>query len=110
MLSYKVGVRMELIKKIKKAEAQAQEVIEQARIQVTEQAEKGRENRRQALTDAEQHRKKATETAIAEAQTRGHAEVDKLKSQAENERQELRNKTGSRMATAAAKVTDYLRG
>ena len=101
---------MELIKRIKKAEAQAQEVIEQARIEVAEQVEKGRENRRQALMDAEQHRKKATETAIAEAQARGSAEVDKLKSQAENERQELRNKTGSRMATAAAKVTDYLRG
>ena len=101
---------MELIKKIKKAEAQAQEVIEQARIQVTEQAEKGRENRRRALADAEQHRKNATEAAIAEAQAKGRAEVDKLKSQAENERQELRNKTGSRMATGAAKVTDYLRG
>jgi V/A-type H+-transporting ATPase subunit G/H len=101
---------MELIKKIKKAEAQAQEIIEQARIDATEQAEKGRENRRQALIDAEQQRKKVTEAAIAEAQARGRAEVDKLKAQAENKRQELRNKTGSKMATAAAKVTDYLRG
>jgi vacuolar-type H+-ATPase subunit H len=64
MWDRKVGVRIELIKKIKKAEAQAQ----------------------------------------------GHVEVDKLKAQAESKRQELRNKTGSRMATAAAKVTDYLRG
>jgi hypothetical protein len=64
MWDRKVGVRIELIKKIKKAEAQAQ----------------------------------------------GHAEVDKLKAQAESKRQELRNKTGSRMATEAAKVTDYLRG
>jgi vacuolar-type H+-ATPase subunit H len=101
---------MELIKEIKKAEAQAQEIIEQARIDATEQAEKGRENRRRALIDAEQHRKKATEAAIAEAQARGRAEVDKLKAQAENKRRELRNKTGSKMATAAAKVTDYLRG
>jgi vacuolar-type H+-ATPase subunit H len=101
---------MELIKKIKKAEAQAQEIIEHARIEAAEQAEKGREKRHQALMDAEQHRKKATETAIAEAQARGSAEVDKLKAQAENKRQELCNKTGSRMATGAAKVTDYLRG
>jgi vacuolar-type H+-ATPase subunit H len=101
---------MELIKKIKKAEAQAQEIIEQARIEAAEQAEKGRENRRRALADAEQHRKRATDAAIAEAQARGRSEVDKLKSQAENKRQELRNKTGGRMATAAAKVMDYLRG
>lgn len=101
---------MELIKKIKKAETQAQEIIEQARIEAAEQAEKNRENRRQALIDAEQHRKNATEAAIAEAQSRGRAEVDKLKVQAEKQRQELRDKTGSRMATGAAKVTDYLRG
>jgi len=88
---------MELIKNIKKAEAQAHEIIEQARIEAAEQAEKGRENRRQAL-------------AIAEAQARGRAEVDKLKAQAESKRQELRNKTSGRMATGAAKVTDYLRG
>ncbi|OHB84276.1 MAG: hypothetical protein A2Z38_03955 [Planctomycetes bacterium RBG_19FT_COMBO_48_8] len=101
---------MELIKKIKKAEAQAQEIIEQAGVEAAEKAEKGRENRRQALIDAEQHRKKAMEAAIAEAQARGRAEVDKLKAQAESKRQELRNKTGSRVATGAAKVTDYLRG
>jgi V/A-type H+-transporting ATPase subunit G/H len=101
---------MELIQKIKKAEAQAQEIIEQARIEATEQAEKGREKQRQALADAEQHRKRAIEAAIAEAQARGRTEVDKLKAQAENKRQELRNKTGSRMAATAAKVMDYLRG
>ena len=101
---------MELIKKIKEAEAQAQEIIEQAGIQATEQAEKGRENWQHALIDAEQHRKKATEASIAEAQARGRAEVDKLKSQAEKQRQELRDKTGSKTATATAKVMDYLRG
>jgi vacuolar-type H+-ATPase subunit H len=101
---------MELIKNIKKAEAQAQEIIEQARINATEQAEKGRENRRQALADAEQHRKNAINAAIAEAQARGRAEVDNLKSQAEHKRQELRDHTSGKMAAAAAKVTDYLRG
>ena len=101
---------MELIKKIKKAETQAQEIIEQARIEAAEQAEKGREVRRQALADAEQNRKKATEAAIAEAQAKGNVEVGKLKAQADKQRRELREKTGSRMATASAKVTDYLRG
>ena len=101
---------MELIQKIKKAEAQAQEIIEQAKVEATEQAEKGRENRRRALADAEQKRKNAIDAAIAEAQARGRAEVENLKSQAEHKRQELRDKTGSRLAAAAAKVTDYLRG
>jgi vacuolar-type H+-ATPase subunit H len=101
---------MELIKEIKKAEAQAQEIIEQARIKATEQAEKGRENRRQALAQAEQHRKKAIEAAITQAQVKGRAEVDGLKTQAEKQRQELHNKTGSKMTAMAAKVMDYLRG
>ena len=105
-----LGVRMELIKEIKKAEAQAQEIIKQARTEAAEQAEKGKENRRRALAQAEQHRKKAIEAAIAQAQLKGRAEVDKLKSQAEKQRQELRNKTGSKMAAMTAKVTDYLRG
>jgi V/A-type H+-transporting ATPase subunit G/H len=101
---------MELIKKIKQAEAQAQEIIEQARIDATEQAEKGRENRRQVLADAEQHRKISIEAAIAKAQALGRAEVEKLKAQAERQRQELRDKTSSKMATATTKVMDYLRG
>jgi V/A-type H+-transporting ATPase subunit G/H len=101
---------MELIKKIKQAEAQAQEIIEQARIDATEHAEKGRENRRQALADAEQYRKKAIEAAIAEARAIGRAKVEKLKAQAERQSQELHDKTSSKMATATAKVMDYLRG
>jgi len=101
---------MELIKKIKQAEAQAQEIIERAWTDATEQAVKGRENRRQAIADAEQHRKKSIEAAIAEAQVKGRAEVEKLKAQAEQQRQELRDKTRGKMAMAVAKVTDYLRG
>jgi len=101
---------MELIRKIKQAEAQAQEIIEQGKVEAAGQGEKGRENRHQALVKAEQQRKKATETAIAAAQSQGRAEAEKLEAQAENQRQELRDKTSSKMATAAAKVMDYLRG
>ena len=80
---------MELIQKIKKTEAQAHEIVEQAKLEAAEQVEKGRENRRRALADAEQQRKKATEAAIAEAQSRGRAEVEKLKSQASRVRNPL---------------------
>ncbi len=101
---------MELIKKIKQSEAQAQEIIEQAKVEAAKQAEKGRENRLEAMTEAEQQRKEATEAAIAEAQSQGSAEVERLKAQAEDQRRQLRDKTANKMATAAAKVMDYLRG
>jgi len=101
---------MELIKKIKQSEAQAQEIIEQAKVEAAGQAEKGRENRLAVMTEAEQQRKDATEAAIAAAQSQGREQVEQLKAQAEDQRRQLRDKTGSKMATAAAKVMDYLRG
>ena len=101
---------MELIKKIKQAETQAQEIIENAKTQAAGQAEKDRENRQKALLEVEQQRNKATEAAIAAAQSQGRAEVENLKEQAENRRRQLHDKAGSRMATAAARVMDYLRG
>ena len=101
---------MELIKKIKQSEAQAQEIIEQAKAEVANQAEKGRDNRLAAMTEAEQQRKEATEAAIAATQSQGREQVEQLKAQAEDQRRQLRDKTGSKMATAAAKVMDYLRG
>jgi len=101
---------MELIKKIKQSEAQAQEIIEQAKAEAAGQAEKGRENRFAAMTEVEQQRKKTTEAAIAEAKSKANAEVEKLKAQAQEQRQQLRDKVGSKMATASEKVMDYLRG
>ena len=101
---------MELIKKIKQAEAQAQKIIEHAKVEAAERAEKGRENRQKALLEAEQQRKKATEAALADARSRGRAEVEKLKAQAEKQRQELHDKTRSKTAAATARVIDYLKG
>jgi len=99
---------MELIKKIKQAEQQAQEIIEQAKAGAARLAEKGREERRAAVTEAEQQRKKATEAAVAEARSEGLAEVENLKMQAEKQRQELHDKAGGRLAAAVARVMDYL--
>ena len=100
---------MELIKKIKQAEAQAREIIEQAKAEAARQAEKGRENRLQLLAQTEQERKKATEAAIAAAESKGLAEVKQLKAQAEKDRQQLRDNVSSKMAGAVAKVMDYLK-
>ncbi len=101
---------MELIKKIKQSEAQAQEIIEQAKAEAARQTEKDRENRLAAMTEAEQQRKEAAEAAIAEAKSQANAEVERLTAQAEDQRRQLREKTANKMATAAAKVMDYLRG
>lgn len=101
---------MELIKKIKQSEAQAHEIIEQAKAEAVRQAEKGRDNRLAAMAEAEQQRKQATEAAIAAAQSQGSAEVEELKTQAKDQRRQLREKTANKMATAAEKVMDYLRG
>ena len=101
---------MELIKKIKQSEAEAREIIEQAKAEAAKQAEKSRDNHLAAMTEAELQRKQATEAAIAEARSQANAEVEKLKAQAQEQRQQLRDKVGSKMGTAAAKVMDYLRG
>jgi len=99
---------MELIKKIKQAEAQAREIVEQAKAEAARLAEKGRENRRQTLAQTEQERKKATEAVVAAAESEGLAEVKRLKAQAEKERQQLRDNAGSKMSGAVAKVMDYI--
>ena len=101
---------MELIKKIKQAEAQAQQIIEQAGADAAQYAEEARQSRRQVLTEAEQERKKAIEAAVAEAETQGLGEVEHLKAEAEKQRQQLREGTTGKMDSAVAKVMDYLRG
>lgn len=100
---------MELIKTIKQAEAQAREIIEQAKAEAARQAEENRKNRIAALAEAEQARKKAIEAAVSAAQSQGLKEVEKLKVKAENQRRKLRDKVGSKMGGATARVIDYLR-
>ncbi len=99
---------MELIKKIKQTENQAQEIIEKAKTEAVGRAEKDRENGQKVLVEAEQQRKKAKEASITAAQSQGRAEVERLKTQSENQRRELRDKVSGKMAAVAAKVVDYL--
>ena len=100
---------MELIKKIKQSETQAQQIIEQAKVDAAKQAELDRQNRQQALAKAEQERTKATEAAVAAARSQATAEIENLKAKAENERQQLRDKANTKMPLAVAKVMEYLR-
>jgi vacuolar-type H+-ATPase subunit H len=101
---------MELIKKIKQTETQAQEIIEQAKARIAAQAEKGRSSRLKALQQAEQERKKAIEAAVAAAEKEGLAETKNLKAQAEKKRQRLHNKVANKTTAAVTKVIEHLRG
>lgn len=101
---------MELVKKIRQAEEQAREIVEQAKADVVAQTEEGRKNRSRLLAEAEQQRKKAIEAAVAAAQSQGLTEAEKLKAQAGEKQQQLRGKVAGRMAPAAKKVMEYFRG
>lgn len=100
---------MELIKKIKEAEAQSQEIIDRAKADTVRLAEEGRKKRLAVLSDAEQQRKRAIQSALAAARSQGLAEAQKLKEQARKERQGLRQKAEGKIAAAAARVMDYLK-
>ena len=101
---------MELIRKIKEAEAQAQEIIEHAKAEAAKQAEENRQSRLEALAQAELERKKAIQAAVSEAESQGLAEIKKLKAQAEKGKQQLRKQAAGKIPDAIAKVMDYLRG
>ena len=101
---------MELIKKIKQAEKQAQETVEQAKSQAVRKVEENHTSQTQTSANAEQERKKAVKAAVSAAQSQGLAEVDTLKSQAEKNRQQLRDKVTGKMASAVARIVDHLKG
>jgi vacuolar-type H+-ATPase subunit H len=101
---------MELIKKIKQAETQAQEITEKAKAEAAEKAQEARNARLAATAEAEKARKKAVEAAVESARAEGLAEVEGLKQQADKQRQELHDKATAKVEAAISKVMDYLRG
>ena len=101
---------MELIKKIKQAEAQAQEIVEQAKAKADKLAAEERANRLKRIEEAERQRKKAIEAALSAAKKQGLVEVDNLKAKAEKQRQQLHDKAADKIPAATAKVMEQLRG
>ena len=101
---------MELIKKIKSAEKEAQELIEQAGAGSVKDAEDGRLHRVKAMSEGEQERKKAISGAVESARAEGLGEVKELKKQAEKDRGALRSEATGKVDNAAKKVMDYLKG
>ena len=101
---------MELIKKIKEAEAQAQEIIAQAKAESAGQAEENRKNRLEAIVQAEHERRKAIEAAVSKAESQGSTEAEGLKTKAEKNRQQLRKNAEGKMSGAVSRVMDYVKG
>lgn len=101
---------MELIKKIKQSETQAQQILEDAKAAAAAKADQAREKRAEDREQAEDQRKKAVEAAVATAASQAHTEVDALKANARAQRQQLKNETQPKIAAAVDKVVNHLRG
>jgi len=101
---------MELIKKIKETEAQAQEIVEQARADAVAMSEEHRKKRGQTMEQAEHERKKAIDSSVAGAASQAQTEIKTLRAKAEQDRTGLRDKTRPAIAGAVTKVMDFLKG
>jgi vacuolar-type H+-ATPase subunit H len=101
---------MDLIKKIKQAETQTQEIINRAKEQAVKRAEEGRLIHLEGLSKAETERKKAIEEAVSAAQSEAKVKIEQLKAQAETDRQQLGQTAQGKIDMAVARVLDYLKG
>jgi len=101
---------VELIKSIKDTEKKADEIIEQARSEVSRQRDELRQNRIQAFEEAEQRRSRAIEDAVEKAEQEGRSASERLREQAEQKRRLLAKKAAGRMDAALEKVLGSIKG
>ena len=101
---------MELIKKIKEVEKQAQEIIEQSKADVLKKAASDKKAYQELMDKAGADRRQAIAEAEESAKQQGLAEVEELKSQAEAFRNELRSRTKGKISSASDKVVSSLKG
>ncbi len=100
---------MELIKQIKEAEAQAKEIVEQAKVEAAAIAEDSRARQSEQMNTAQEERKQAIERAVGEAEAAGQSEVEGLKARAAEVKQQVQASAGARIDSCAGRVMDYLR-
>lgn len=100
---------MELIKQIKEAEAQAKEIIEQAKTDAAAIAEDSRGRQAEQMNTAQEERKQAIERAVGEAEAAGQSEVEGLKARAAEDKQQLQASAGARIDQCVGRVMDHLR-
>lgn len=101
---------MELLKQIKEAETQTQQIIDRAKADASAASDEARKKRQASVVEAEQQRRKAIESATDAAKAQGLAEAQNLKEQAKKTRQQLWQKAEGKIPTAAEKVVGYLKG
>jgi len=97
---------MELVKKIKETERQAQEIIQQAKRDAARRADEWKEKKSQMLAYAEAERRKTIEENIAKARREADEEIKSLKGAQESKRQELQNKASARKEATVRKILE----
>lgn len=95
---------MELIKKIKEAEAQAKEIIEKARSDAGRIADKSAADRNSKLEAEGVKRREAIESAVADAEKAGKSEVDALSNREAGTKQSLIDNAKQKMDAAVNKI------
>lgn len=99
---------MELIKQIKEAEAQAKEIIEQAKLDAASIGDDARRRQVEQVSAAQAERRQAIERAVADAESAGQGEVESLKAKAAEEKQQLHASAGAKIDQCVGRVVDYL--
>ena len=97
---------MELVKKIKETERQAQAIIQQAKKESIRRADEWKEKKTQLLGQAEAERKKTIEETAAKARQQATEEIKVLKEAAENKRLELQKKASAKKENAIRKILE----
>jgi V/A-type H+/Na+-transporting ATPase subunit G/H len=99
---------MELIKKIKDAEQQAREIVDQARHEASALQDEARVQRAERLQKSQQQRSRAMEAAVAEAEQKGAEQARQLLAQGDSEVEALKAACQARMGACVEKVVSRL--
>ena len=99
---------MELIKQIRKAEQEAKDIIEKAKVNAGQMGESWAGKRSEEIAKAEDDRKAAIGEAVAKAEEAGAAEVEALMSQGAQDRNDMANKVRTKIDSAVQTVVDSI--
>jgi vacuolar-type H+-ATPase subunit H len=100
---------LELIKNIKKAEADARDIVEKAKAHAIELVQQAKAKAAESLTTEQENRRKSIADAVSAAENTGHQEVDSLTTAAGEHIQQIENNARSKMPSAVAKVMEGLK-
>ncbi|MBN2138477.1 MAG: hypothetical protein JW720_11785 [Sedimentisphaerales bacterium] len=101
---------MELIKKIKQAEADARRIVEDAKAQAIKKADQAAKDTQARMQKAEQDRRDAIAAAVAGAADQGRKEVEAIKADADQKKARLQEDTKQKIERAIEKVVNYVKG